>query len=368
MCYLCLWIAGSFEIWGLEFLPKYGPFGEGSVPWFLVDRAAASTGLAVGSTEAASGGFLKSALSVQSVVSKFYISPVKFLIAVSSEQFSQPTLTIGMRLATAFQAQVTVAYVEPPVTSMFSDGVSMARETMEKWGFPQPGVEVLEWAYRFMGAAGYIEGFNQMTPFQQNRLVSKAHHRELVLPSTYNEKLRLILRQGDIIRELRQAVEEDQYDVTVIGGSGERKMAHDLIEYIDSSIFVVNNFKEDMTYKLLICVDDSKRTRQAVKNAAVVAAALNLEVVVLTVSKTTRFGPGYTKAHNWALEYLAGKEIKHTGVKRTGDPVATFIDEQGTDKIIVMGSSSGSAIKKFFRGSKPQKTLQGSKSPILIVK
>jgi len=297
-----------------------------------------------------------------------YINPVKFLIAVSSEQYSQPTLTIGMQLANAFLAQVTVAYVEPPLASMSSDGLNMARETLEKWGIPQPGVEVLEWAYRFMGAAGYIDGFHQMTPFQQNRLVSKSQHQELVLPSTYNEKLRLILRRGDIIRELRQAVEEDQYHVTVIGGSGERKMAHDLIEYIDSSIFVVNNFKEDLTYKLLLCVDDSNRTRLAVKTAAVVAAALNLEVVVLTVSKTTRFGPGYTAAHNWAMDYLAQKEIKHTGIKRTGDPVTTFINEQGTDKIIVMGSSSGSAIKKFFRGSKPQKTLQGSKSPILIVK
>lgn len=293
---------------------------------------------------------------------------MKFLIAVSSEQFSQPTLTIGMRLATAFKAQATIAYVEPPITALYSDGMNMTRETMEKWGIPNPGVEVLEWAYRYIGETGYMENYSAETPFQQSKLVNKTHHRELVLPSTFSDKLLLILRQGDIIRELRQAVEEEQFDVTFIGGSRERKMAHDLIEYIDSSIFVINNFNEDLTYKLLVCVDDSKRTRQAVKIAAIVAAALQLEVQVLTVSKTNRFGPGYSKAHDWALDYLEQKEIPHSGKKCTGDPVKTFIAEQGKDKIIVMGASSGSAIKKFFRGSKPQKTLQGSSGPILIVK
>lgn len=305
---------------------------------------------------------------MQSVVSKFYISPVKFLIAVSSEQFSRPTLTIGMQLANAFQAQATIAYVEPPVASLYSDGMNMTRETMEKWGIPQPGVEVLEWAYRFIGEAGYIENYDAGIPFQQSKLVKKAHHRELVLPSTFSDKLRLIMRQGDIIRELRHAVEEDAYNVTIIGASAQRKMAHDLIEYINSSTFVVNNFNDNVTYKLLVCVDDSERTRHAIRTAAVVAEALALEVEVLTVSKTTRFGAGYSNAHQWALEYLAQKGIPHRGIKRTGDPVATFIDEQGTDRILVMGSSSGSALKKFFRGSKPQQTLEASKGPILIVK
>jgi len=293
---------------------------------------------------------------------------VKFLIAVSSEQYSQPTLNIGMRLANAFKARVTIVYVEPAVTSLYADGMSMTRETLEKWDIRQPGVEVLEWAYHHIGRSGYIEEYQADMVFRQNMLVPKPHHHELLLPSTFSGNLRLVLRRGDIIRELRHAVHEDQYDVTIIGGSAQRKMAHDLIEYIDSSIFVVNNFNADFAYKLLLCTDDSKRTRQAVKTAAVVAEALNMEVEVITVSKTARFGPGYSKAHQSALEYLEKKGIRYRGIKRTGDPVKTFIDVQGTHKILVMGASSGSALKKYFWGSKPQETLELSQGPILIVK
>ena len=95
------------------------------------------------------------------------------------------------------------------------------------------------------------------------------------------EDLNLILRNGDIVEELKNEVQSHGYDVTIIGGSGKRRMSHDLTQYINSSIFVVNNYKPNETYRLLLAVDNSAATKKAVKYGIRIAQAFNIEVDVI---------------------------------------------------------------------------------------
>ena len=62
------------------------------------------------------------------------------------------------------------------------------------------------------------------------------------MEGSVSDNVNLILRNGDIIEELRDEVQSEGYDVTVIGASKKRGMAYDLIQYIESSIFVANNY------------------------------------------------------------------------------------------------------------------------------
>ena len=63
-------------------------------------------------------------------------------------------------------------------------------------------------------------------------------------------------------------------------------MSHDLTQYINSSIFVVNNYKPNQNYRLLLAVDNSVGTKKAVQYGVRIEQALDIEVDIITVSKT----------------------------------------------------------------------------------
>jgi nucleotide-binding universal stress UspA family protein len=294
---------------------------------------------------------------------------MKFLIAIGGKEFSEPTLQVGLVVAKAFNATTTIAYVGSKVNAFTADSVRLAQESMERWEIEQPGVEVLEWAYKFLSKNKYIDPLSIEAGFQKNTLVETAVNRlQLFLSGTFCENVELILRRGDIIPELRSEVEAHNYDVTIIGGSQKRRMAHDLVQYIDSSIFVVNNFDDSKKYKLLLAVDDSKGTSNAVSYGVRVAKAFKMSVDVVTVSKKEHFGKGYRDAHMRALKVLEQENIQATSHLKVGDPVKTIKDSAGEDHIIVMGVSHKNPIAKFLFASKPLKVMDECECPVLIVK
>ena len=178
----------------------------------------------------------------------------------------------------------------------------------------------------------------------------------------------MIVRFGDIITELRDEVQKHDYDVTIIGGSKKRRMAHDLVQFIDSSILVAKQIDFDKPYRILLPVDDSKGTLKAVIFGIQIAKAYKLEVDVLTVSKRQRFGAGYRGASDRACRYLNNADVRYKRHLVVGDPVNTIVERAGENHLIIMGVSSKNPLKKFFVGSKPLNVMTASDNPILIVK
>mgnify|MGYP000907682085 CR=1 FL=1 len=75
---------------------------------------------------------------------------MKCLIAVGSQEFSGPTLRMGMKVANAFNASATIIKVGPKISDFSTAHVRLAQEQMKKWEFDRPGVEVLEWAFNYL--------------------------------------------------------------------------------------------------------------------------------------------------------------------------------------------------------------------------
>ena len=191
---------------------------------------------------------------------------MKILIAVGSKEFSGPTLQVGMKVAKAFNASTTIVDVGKKIGKFDSKVAVLAQERMESWEFERPGVDVLEWAFQYLEKNNFIESQIIEAGFPKNTLVETGASRaEVYLKGTVCEDVKLILRNGNIISELREEVQSGNYDVTIIGGSQKRRMAHDLIQYIDSSIFVVNQIDTNRTYRILLAVNDSKGTKKAVR-------------------------------------------------------------------------------------------------------
>lgn len=294
---------------------------------------------------------------------------MKFLIAIGSREYSEPTLRIGMRVAKAFSASVTICYVGPKVRDASMNDIALAQESFGRWEMDTPGVEILEWAFNILAQRDYIMPNLVKTGFQKHTLVPTGPKTtELLLEGTFHQDLRMIIRNGNIVHELHDEVAGGNYDVTIIGGSGKRNLVHDLVQYIGSSILIVNNFNPDKAYRLLLPVDDSPGTRNAVRFGVQVARTYQLPADILTVSKRKSFGSGYQNAHQLALRQFKAFSVETESLLEIGDPVQTILRRAGQDHIIVMGVSSRNPLLKFFRLSKPLNVAIKCQCPILIVK
>ena len=294
---------------------------------------------------------------------------MKILIGISSKKYSEPTLDVGMRIASILESATTILDVGEKINEFSYKDVSIANELMESWDLDRPGVDVLEWAYNYLLKESHITRHSNDAGFSKNLLIDKGNGRsEVFLKGAAVKNLSLILRNGDIIEELRDEVQSFNYDLTIIGGSGQRSMAHDLVQYIDSSIFVVNNFNQKQKYRILLAVDDSKSNKKAVKFGVRVAQAFNIEVDIVTISNEGGVPENFHSASK-----RAEKMMRRTGVKSNikyikGDLVKTLVDVAGDNHIIVMGTSSQSALSKFFLGSKPLAVMEACNCPMVIVK
>ena len=294
---------------------------------------------------------------------------MKILIAISSKEYSEPTLDVGMNIARVLKASTTIVDVGQKISEFSMKDVSLVNELMETWDIDRPGVDVLEWAYNYLLEKQFIEEKSMKDGFPKNLLIeSDSGRSEVLLKGLTLENLSLILRNGDIIKELRDEVDAYEYDLTIIGGSGKRSMSHDMIQYINSSIFIVNNFNKDIDYRILLAVDDSPGTSKAVKYGVRVAQAFNIKVEIITISKDENLSEGYKRASSNAAKMMRRCGLEAEVNFEIGQPVETIIERAGNDHIIIMGASTQSPLTKFFIGSKPLDVMQNSDCPILIVK
>jgi nucleotide-binding universal stress UspA family protein len=294
---------------------------------------------------------------------------MKFLIAIGSKEYSGPTLKLGMRVARAFNADVTIAYVGEKISSFSTSEVLMAQENLDNWEVNRRGVDVLEWAHEILKERKYITAEESAEGIGANSLVQTDDDRcEVFLEGTQSDEVKLILRNGEIISQLRDEVSRSEIDVTIIGGSRKRRMAHDLIQYIDSSIFVVNQYNPDQNYRVLLAVNDAANTRKAVKFGVRVAQAFELGVDMLTVEESTIFGDDNKVSTGWAEKIMRRSNTKFTVKNESGALTDIVVSEASDNHIIVLGASQKSPLAKFFRGSKPLKILKSCSCPVLIVK
>lgn len=294
---------------------------------------------------------------------------MKILIAIGSKEFSTPTLRLGMKVAQAFHAKTTIIDVGEKISEFSSHLVELAQDQMESWDFDPPGVDVLEWAFNYLSDNKLIDSKQIETGFPKNRLIDDGEDRKLVyLSGTVCDDVNLILRNGDIISELREEVQFGKYDVTIIGKSRKRNMSHDLLQYINSSVLIVNNYDNEKFNKILLPLNDETGMMKVAKYAIRVALALGVGIDILTITNKN------DSAHENRFKVTKLKKlIRRSGVAHDykveeGDIVEKIVNKAGEDKIIVMKASSMSPIQRFFKGSIPLSVMNECNVPILIVK
>ncbi len=294
---------------------------------------------------------------------------LKFLTAVSSAEYSKPTLKLGSLIASVFDASLGVVYVGERASEFHGSSVNMTRQNLDNWNIIHPGLEVLEWALKELKALNPDDESLAKIKFNADHVYEEDGRVRVFLPGEDACRIELILREGELVNQLRKEIQLENYDLAIIGGSQDKRhLAHSLIQYLPSSIFVLQKFNPRKKYKLLLLVDDSKATKKSVQWGALIAEKLGWPVRTLTVSKTKRFGAGYQGAADMAKAYFEDKGIEVEQFFLTGDPVRTFVEFAGDNHFVIMGASTLNPVKQFLFGSKPIKTLERSNVPILIVR
>ena len=294
---------------------------------------------------------------------------MKILIAIGSKHYSEPTLNLGMKVAEAFKAKTTIIDVGKKVSEFSSQLVELAQDQMESWDFDPPGVDVLEWAFNYLSENSLIDAKQIETGFPKNRLIDDGEDRKLVyLSGTVCEDVNLILRHGEIITELREEVQFGKYDVTIVGKSQKRNMSHDLIQYINSSILVVNEYDDENFNRVLLPVDNFPGSMKAAKYAIRVAMSYDVGIDILNVLDENKSKNEDSSNVSKIIKLIRRSGVDHKYIKEDGNPVEKIIEKSNNDKIIVMRASNMSPIKRYFRGSKPPSVMNSCNVPILIVK
>ena len=294
---------------------------------------------------------------------------MKILIAIGSKEFSKPTLNLGMKVAQAFNAKTTIIDVGEKISEFSSQLVELAQDQMESWDFDPPGVDVLEWAFNYLSENNLIDVTQLETGFPKNRLIEDGEDRKMVyLSGTVCEDVNLILRNGDIISELRDEVQYGRYDVTILGKSRKRNMSHDLLQYINSSVLIVNNYDNQKFDKILLPLNDADGMMKVAKYAIRVAMALNVGIDIFTVINKKSLNQERSYIIKKVIKLIRRSGVQFTNEEKEGEVVDQIIKKADKNKIIVMKASNMSPIKRYFKGSVPLSVMNESDVPILIVK
>ena len=166
---------------------------------------------------------------------------MRFLVAIGSKEYSEQTLRIGSAIANAFAADLSIVYVGPRPRQLMSTGVNLARDAMLHWDINHPGVDTLVWAYRQLQSYQFIDP--TVEHFDAGNLVEEAGRIRVVVPYLHGEKIRLILREGEVVDQLKRETEYRDYLLTIVGGGVKPRRTSQLVQFVDTSLMFVKNFE-----------------------------------------------------------------------------------------------------------------------------
>lgn len=293
---------------------------------------------------------------------------MKILIAIGGREFSKPTLDLGMKIANSFKSSTTIAYVGKKISQFSEKDVSVVHQNLDDRELYRPGIRTLEWAYDFLISKQYIEE-KDANKFDDYLLVDEENSRmKVLLKGQQSDKIDLIMRTGEIIEQLKDEVETNKHDITIIGGGGNKGIHQKLVQFIDSSVFVVKNYSVNKRYKILLPVNDSKGSDMAIETAINFAKSYKLNVEIVSVPEAKKSNEEVEKILRKTKEKFLKNNIKASTKLIDGSPVNSIVDHAKDDSIVILGVSPKNPVMKYFFGSKPLSIAQKCNCPVLITK
>ena len=293
---------------------------------------------------------------------------MKILIAIGGREFSKPTLDLGMKIANSFKSSTTIAYVGKKISQFSEKDVSVVHQNLDERELYRPGIRTLEWAYDFLISKEYIQE-KVANKFDDYLLVDEENSRmKVLLKGQQSDKIDLIMRTGEIIEQLKDEVDTNKHDITIIGGGGNKGIHQKLVQFIDSSVFVVKNYSVNRKYKILLPINESEGSNMAIETAINFAKSYKLDVEIVSVPEGKKSIKEVEKILHNTKDKFSKNKIKATTKVIDGSVVNSIVSHAKDDSIVILGVSPKNPIMKYFFGSKPISIAQKCNCPVLITK
>ena len=293
---------------------------------------------------------------------------MKILIAIGGREFSKPTLDLGMKIANSFKSSTTIAYVGKKISQFSEKDVSVVHQNLDNRELYRPGIRTLEWAYDFLISKNYIEE-KDSNKFNDYLLVDEENSRmKVLLKGQQSDKIDLIMRTGEIIEQLKNEVETNKHDITIIGGGGNKGIHQKLVQFIDSAVFVVKNYSVNKKYRILLPINESKGSDMAIETAINFAKSYKLDVEIVSVPEGKKSIEEVEKILLKTKDKFLKNKIKASTKLISGSAVNSIVNHAKDDSIVILGVSPKNPIMKYFFGSKPLSIAQKCNCPVLITK
>jgi len=289
-----------------------------------------------------------------------------FLICISGGEQARRTLTEGVKIAQSFHADLGVLYVDTHQRMAFSNSIAASRKKLSEWELEHPGVKRLRFAREILREMGVIRlkdgALDERHPLRAE--IAGAYENHFYGEDIRNIRLRL--REGRLIDQIRKEVQAHHYDVTIVGGVDQVANARRLIQFVETS-FVVIKQSSPGDFNLLYCSDISDSADRALMFGAKVAKAMHSRVDILRVAEQETVGQA-TKAVYRADTLLRRGGIQHEVIIKEGKVLEQILETAGAHYAIVMGASRRSELMKFFIETTPMKVIERAKSHVIVVK
>jgi nucleotide-binding universal stress UspA family protein len=293
---------------------------------------------------------------------------MKFLMCIGGVEPSAETVRFGGRIAKAFEADISVLYVQPKAPHAVRKEIQLAREKLSEWEIELPGVKVLRAAYRILSEEGVLRPSlpDEAAEFRALKPEVRGAY-ELELPGGQGQNIRLRIREGDVVDEVNKETESEENDLVIFGASRRRQILQKLIQFVNCSVLIVKN-PRDLAYELLLCTDSSGPARKAEIFTARLAHFLNYRVLILSVAKFKNREHVAMEGAERASRLLTKAGVLHSVVVRTGSVVEEIGRASREDTVVVMGASRRPEVWKLIFGSKANRIAERVPCPVLIVK
>lgn len=293
---------------------------------------------------------------------------MKFLMCIGGVEPSAETIRFGGRLAKAFEADISVLYVQPRAPHAVRKEVQLAREILSEWEIELPGVKVLRAAYQILSEEGVLRpsSRDEAVEFQAPMPEVRGAY-ELELPGSQGQNIKLRIREGDIVEEVNKETESEANDLVIFGASRRRQILQKLIQFVNCSVLIVKNPK-DVSYELLLCSDSSGPARKAEIFTARLAHFLQTRVHILSVAKFKNREHVAMEGAERASRLLTKAGVRHSVAVRTGSVVEEIARASRDDTVVIMGVSRRPEVWKLVFGSKANRIAERVHCPVLIVK
>jgi len=296
----------------------------------------------------------------------------KTVIPIAYLPASAATLRWGARLTRRLGSDLTVLYTAG-AAQQGPLHASLAAEKMSEWGVDPPSFGILREAEELLKAEGalMLDERRRVVERHAFKAVDRGLY-EVHVRGPHGENVRFRLREGAVVSQILQEVDDPAYDLICIGTRGRRgfrrhllgSIAQDVAMHAPCSVLVAKHL--DQIERVLVGVTGRESSREAPRQAAQLSRALDLPLELIAIFSDPE---GREAA---ARHLAAGMELAHDlGIEATprlegGEPAKVLIHGALEGTLLALGRTPMSMVQKFFLGDISLKILDQGRCSVLI--